>query len=203
MEAIISPIALLITLVGVYVFFKINSLKDLIIGRGAALISNYDDPNFHKDYEDIFDAKQIRRLRDDVLRKNIYGIEEGILNATINELKKPIKSETGCYMHVLPKFIYTKKVYNYLIIISLATLSTLFSSLIFLIIKGLVKYFNEIQIKTLDIIFLILIGISFLLTFVLIIFTLTKKVGFESDKRKLCKKLRKAYPEIDKLYYCP
>ena len=203
MESFISPIALCITLTGVYIFFKINILKDLMVGQGAAIVSNYDNPVFSDDFKDLYNARQIRRLRDAVLRKNIYGIEEGIIYGAINELKKQNLSEKGFYCHVLPIYIKTKKSLKHLVLFSIITLSALFLSMIGVLTKITLEYYKDSCMTCSALILLIIIAIAFILTMYIIGYSILKKVGFEKDKIDECKKLRKENPEIDKLYYSP
>jgi hypothetical protein len=203
MEPLISPIALLIPLVGVYSFFRLSALKELLIGQGQAILSNITDPNFIEENKGILSNRQLRRLQDDIYRKNVYGIEEGIINATINELQRPNKSNTGYYNHVMPMFIRTKQSFKTLVILSISTLSILFITLLFIIIKILISYYCESDIGVTDVIFLIMIALAFFLTISLIFYSIVMKGAFEKNKNDLCKKLRKDNPEIDRLYHSP
>jgi len=195
LNTLISTIALLITLIGIYAFFKLSSLKDLMIGQGKAIISNFDEPagNDKKEWDKLFDVRELRRLKDDVLRKNIYGIEKCIIQATTqDDQHRP----GGLYKNILPNFIRTMRIYNCLTYISLITLFSLILSLIYFLLREIIGY----KFIYTDLFFLIITGIAFVLFCLLIYIALFKKVGFESIKSKESKKLRKEHPGINKLY---
>ncbi len=213
MESIITVSSLLLTLVGVYTFFGIEKLKLLLIGQGESVVSKIEffiaeKRNKKKreisdnDYLECgyLDKKDYLRMKNAISRKNIYGVEESLIHAAINELKQPIRSKYGYYKNVLPKFISSKKSMVILKIMAYICILILFGVIALSIISEIPKILFEIS--SLKILILIMLAISIIFTIVILTIALFKKVGFEKFKKKSCKELRQKNPKIDKLYNC-
>jgi|AntAceMinimDraft_16_1070373.scaffolds.fasta_scaffold34715_1 hypothetical protein len=214
MESIITVSALLLTIVGVYTFFKIEKLKNLLIGQGESVINKiefYVSEEIRNSKSDIsdkhylkhgcLDKKHFLRLKNAISRNNIYGVEESLITATINELKKTKSDNTGYYDNVLPKFIKAKKALYLLIIIAYICILILFAIISLSIISTIPEL---LKISSGLLPYFIFIGLAFsiILSIVIMTISLFKKVGFEKEKYKSCKCLRIKNPKINKLYNC-
>jgi len=110
----ITIIIALTGLTGVILFFRIERVTDILIGDGKSVIKRQKEGIADKSLnEPVIDSKYIKRLRDAIYRKNIYGIEEGIRRISRKEIEsKETPNEKGYSKHALPKFLKTKRILN-------------------------------------------------------------------------------------------
>ncbi|MCK4760731.1 MAG: hypothetical protein KAW12_00930 [Candidatus Aminicenantes bacterium] len=100
----ISIILTFTGLTGVFLFFKIEKVTQILLGDGQSVLDRERNGQ-------LLEKKYWKRLRDAISRKNIYGVYEGLLRITIKEIetiKKP--KETGYSKRVLKFFEKTKKI---------------------------------------------------------------------------------------------
>ena len=108
----------IITIIGVYMFFRTESIKDLLIGQGQATLNKQrlyrtnnlepiavDKPN---EYSDItLSDIMFWQLSDAIDRKNIYGVQKVLKHLAIIEVQNNSCSTTGYKKHVYPQFLKT------------------------------------------------------------------------------------------------
>lgn len=209
----IQASGIFIALVSVYAFFRLEKIKDLLIGQGMAVFKSQteikkgeiEDPQLLKlpDIPELCDI-YFRRLRDSIDRKNIYGIEEGLIRIAIKEIKTNSKTVRGYCKNILPKFIETKRYQKCIKCLSMLVISLFVITIIlcFFSIRA-TEYgyqYYDIDATTLFYIVSFLFIVSLIMTACFIYKSNSKLVGFEKVTKEECCKLKNENPEIKKLY---
>jgi len=216
MENIDSQLGILIQTSGIFIAlifviasFRLQSLRELMVGHGQAVLLQHDlydtyriyiqkwEPDYKRPEKKSSAEKPsalMERLRGSISLKEIFGIEEVLLKLTIGEtLKFPNPGKTGLYRSTLPLFLRAKNWQTFIKIVT-SIIIAIFSFAIFyaLIAKGWIA--NDLIFNT----YLVIGGVTLSVLFVgLIFFTY---VGQESYKRKYVRNLKKEYPGIKKVY---
>ncbi|MGA2406467.1 MAG: hypothetical protein ABSF81_06930 [Bacteroidales bacterium] len=205
------------TFTGVFIFFKIGQVNDLLIGDGNAILErqrqgmiklkkvkedNAKLPDPEKD-EHILARKVLEpvvaqqfqdRLRDAVWRKDIYGIEE-ILRLIVKREKElrthPIP--TGYTKQALPFFLETQQILKRLkFLLILIVILSLVSCLLNLLCSTNSYYFNNLSSAGQIIIYSINVVTTSLFFAVVVSsvrYSIYKKTPREQQKYDICKKM--------------
>jgi len=209
----IQASGIFIALVSVYAFFRLEKIKDLLIGQGKAVFKSQTEIKQGEikspqllELPDIpeLSEKYFRRLRGSIDRNNIYGVEEGLIWIAIKEIETDSKTDHGYFNHILPKFIETKKYQKCIKYLSMLVISLFVITIIlcFFSIRATeygYQYYGTDAI-TLFCIVSSLFVVSLFFTACLIFKSTFKLVGFEKVTKERCNDLKNKNPEIQKLY---
>ena len=196
-STIAQVLATITALTGIFLFYRIETINNLLIGQGIAIYKGQQIKIKNKVTDrPLLDSIRLNRLSDSIDRKNIYGIEEIILNLTNQEFTIGV-TEKGYVNNIYKNFRKTKIFLN---IIKIGTLLNLII-LIFLLILNVLNI-NQVQdlltksleyqnyvLRTNTILFVI----SLILTIIFIGYISLFRAGFEKTKMKENKKLKKFY----------
>ncbi|NOQ27097.1 MAG: glycosyltransferase [Bacteroidales bacterium] len=161
----------LASVIGVFLFFGIGRIKDILIGYGQ---SRLERGGFNPFYCD--------RLRDDIYRKNIYGIEEALLRRSIKELLSNIKpSPTSTLKMHLSIFKKHKTDLNIL-------KSLLLVIIIYVIVITIYEQYLNENFKCANIFILFFFDLIIIFS---IWYSIFKTDGIEKQKKGVCKDLYK------------
>ncbi|MCF8302364.1 MAG: hypothetical protein K9I94_03735 [Bacteroidales bacterium] len=205
------------TLISVFFFFKIQVLKEILIGDGQSLHTRQQERLKEKEEEEkkngkvekgekktndrcedykpvLITNKYRKRLRDAIFRKNIYGVEEGIINIRDCEIKKGLNDKTIVRNHVYPKFLGTKKIFETLVI-SFAVSTTLafigiFINLFILLLDVDINEITSCYHCIIGYVNPTLLVLYILSIFWIILYSIFKKTPHELDKIREVKKNR-------------
>ncbi len=212
----IQTSGIFIALVFVLASFRMNILRDLLLGHGKAVLDRYHntteyykflkiiEPKFNENEKDENGNKKkpysiiIERLRGSIALKEIYGIEEVLIKFTHAEIIDSSKEEpgiTGFKRKALPLFLETKSEFN--------IIKTLTGTAVGVLMLIIILSLYSILFPSCDIIFIIssiLIVAGIVLSLILLYWTLIKTVGQEKYKNVTVSNLLKEYPEVNKIY---
>ena len=188
--------AALVALIGVFLFFKLQRIYDIQVGQGKAIFQWRKKEITKRKREQPDNLSSIEnstiRLGDAIYRNNLYGVEEGILNYSIEEIENNrFYHPTGFNQNVLPKFRATKRFYNQMRLFSAIVLILSILSLLFAVISlSLVKLYESIiYLRILLVLNVLFFVVTVVLSTTLIVYLLFKNLPFESHKIEECQKL--------------
>ena len=186
-----------LALVSVFLFHRIGSIKNLLLGQGDAILQKQQQYSVdEKSSEGLvkMEEKHLRRLNDALCRKNIYGVYEAIYIMAIEERRNGVNLylKKGFDNHILPKFKTT--------ICCLRV--TMFVGVIYIILFSAITLTPFLHCwfgfswspHLLSIIFIVVVC-TFLVTSACITFI---KVGFEKEKFLEVRSLKKEHKEQKK-----
>lgn len=170
----ITIIIALLSLTGVIVFFRIDQVTEILIGDGKSILERQN--------EIPLEPIDKNRLRDAVFRRNIFGVEEGILKTCKKE--KEIRDKlnpTGPSNYVLFTFMETKRFLGSLKLFLVIDISLM-------LILGIYMFLVEQKFITSEM--NKYVGILYYAFILYInIYTIFKKTPHEKNKIEECKKL--------------
>ncbi|WP_138429070.1 hypothetical protein [Fodinibius saliphilus] len=209
----IQASGIFIALVSVYAFFRLEKIKDLLIGQGKAVFKSQTEIKNGKiespqlpelpEIPELCD-KYYRRLRGSIDRNNIYGVEEGLIRIAIKETKTNNKTIHGYCKHILPKFIETKNYKKGIKCLSMWVISLFALTIIlcFFSIRATEYGYHYYDIDAITLFYIVssFFVVSLFMTAYLIFKSNFQLVGFENVTKEECCKLKNENPEIKELY---
>jgi hypothetical protein len=203
------------TFTGVFIFFKIGQVNDLLLGDGMTILERQregweilerkkqkrdnlkeskSDADLRKEiYEPIVDQMYVQRLRDAVFRKDIYGIEEILRRICSLEKTRAKLNENGYIKQAFPFFIETQKILKRLkFLLIIIVILSLLSCLLNLLCSNNSYYFNSLS-SFGQIIFYSINVVMTTLFFTIVVssirYSIYKKTPREQQKYDICKKM--------------
>ena len=196
-STIAQVLAALTALTGIFLFYRIEGINNLLIGQGIAILKGQRTKIDNKvQGEPLLTEIEYCRLRDAIDRKNIYGIEEILLVLTNQEFETGI-TETGYVNNVYKNFRNTKEFLKTSKIGTIVNICVLIIPLILSIVN--INQIPEILLKSNEVQNCILWNTTFIfisslvLTMAFVAYLILWRVGFEKTKIDESKSLKKDY----------
>ena len=198
----IQTSGILIALISVVALYRIQQIKDYLIGQGKVV---YDNMGLYIKRGFKLKGTYYDRLKGAFEVKSIPGIEEIMVRLTNAECELypelEQRGETGFYKQAMPFWIQTTALMNKIRAQYLRSIILLIA-IIVLSVMGLtfIDRFNN----TWSVIFFVFISILFLVNLVLVFLVIRKSfminIAHDRYKMSLINDLRKKFPEVDELY---